>query len=130
MSQPLVLVEEPAVSTVCSVGANEISEGLLARSELPPRHSVTGAKQEELVVHDTGLEECAMGDCIRFSNVIFHTFKSSYNTVSSKTTKTDNTIPAGPCTFQKSNKRMTFVDPSKCIFMVNSLTRSPLNTSL
>lgn len=66
-----------AVMAVFSVGANEISEGLLVREELPSWHFMTGAKQDAPGEKDTGADECVMEDPICFPIVTFHTFRSS-----------------------------------------------------
>lgn len=82
-----------AVVVVFSVGAKEISEGLLA-SEVPSGCSSSGEKHggawgKALSIEETG----GCSDC--FARVVFHTFRSSYNIVSSRTTTTDRTIPVG-----------------------------------
>lgn len=66
-----------AVAVVVSVGANEISEGLLARAELPSWHLMTGAKHDCSGENDTGADGCVTEECFCFPIVIFHTFRSS-----------------------------------------------------
>lgn len=73
----LAVVVVSSVVAVVSVGANEISEGLLVREELPSWHFMTGVKQDASGENDTGADECVLEDCFCFPIVIFHTFRSS-----------------------------------------------------
>lgn len=81
-----------SAALIVSVGDNEISEGLLDRADLPPPHFMTGAKHDCSGGNDTGAGGCVTGERC-FPTLIFHTFRNSYITVSSRTTKTDSTIP-------------------------------------